>query len=60
MAKKDFSCESCIFWADRNIIGVCQRYPQPVNKHKTEWCGEFKAEVKVGRPKKVENAEAAA
>ena len=70
MAIRDSRCENCLYWTDRNIIGVCQRYPQPVNKHKIEWCGEFKSLptteiVKIetkrrGRPAKVENAEAAA
>lgn len=57
MANNDSKCESCMFWVDRNIIGVCQRYPQHVNKHKVEWCGEYKSHFeepkrKPGRPKK--------
>lgn len=61
-----------MYWVDRNIIGVCQRYPQPVNKHKGEWCGEFKSWIlptteivkietkRRGRPAKVENDQALA
>lgn len=60
MAKSDFRCENCIYWVDRNIIGVCQRYPQPVNKHKGEWCGEHTQEKKIGRPRKAENDQASA
>lgn len=37
-------CKDCFYWVmldDR--FGGCKRYPQLVNKHLTDWCGEFKA-----------------
>lgn len=40
MADAKFTCESCRFWQDKNIIGVCRRYPHNYNKHRSEWCGE--------------------
>lgn len=66
MADTDSKCETCIYWADRNIMGICRRYPATQNKQKTDWCGEFKTWIlpttqivhveevkrKPGRPKK--------
>lgn len=42
MADTNLKCEFCLFWLDRNIMGVCRRFPATQNKHKNEWCGEFK------------------
>lgn len=56
MAESKYKCEDCRYWVNRNIIGICHRYPQHVHKSKSEWCGEFKGEEseqrKPGRPRK--------
>lgn len=41
MAGRHSKCELCLYWQDQNIIGLCRRYPQYHNKHRTEWCGEW-------------------
>jgi hypothetical protein len=23
-------------------LGNCRRYPKPITKHRTDWCGDFK------------------
>jgi len=38
-------CENCRFWQNQNIIGLCRRYPQFHNKHRSEWCGEWSAAI---------------
>ena len=36
------SCESCKYFANsQNILGSCQRFPSPQNKHQNDWCGEY-------------------
>lgn len=36
------TCNSCLFFivSDRGM-GLCKRYPDVINKHNTDWCGEF-------------------
>ena len=40
--KNKDSCNSCLFFivSDRGM-GLCKRYPDVINKHNTDWCGEF-------------------
>jgi hypothetical protein len=57
VAESKYKCEDCRFWVNRNIIGICHRFPQGVHKSKSEWCGEFKSATeeesrKPGRPRK--------
>ena len=34
-------CQSCKYFVTSNaVLGVCKRYPQYVNKHDADWCGE--------------------
>ena len=41
-------CQSCKYFVTSNaVLGVCKRYPQYVNKHDADWCGEFFARVVV-------------
>ena len=41
-------CQSCKYFVTSNaVLGVCKRYPQYVNKHDADWCGEFMARVVV-------------
>ena len=47
MADVKFTCESCRYWQNQNIIGLCRRYPQHANKHYSEWCGEHTIERKL-------------
>lgn len=36
------NCINCEFFVSTgDILGVCKRYPQWVNKHTADWCGEF-------------------
>ena len=43
----DSNCNSCIFFVDHQIMGQCRRFPLFQNRHKTEWCGEHKAQIVV-------------
>jgi hypothetical protein len=47
------NCGACKFFTNGDILGTCVRFPQGVNKHETNWCGEFNQLVvakKRGRP----------
>lgn len=35
------SCNYCRFFVDNDRMGVCNRFPESVNKHMANWCGEF-------------------
>jgi len=35
------SCKTCLFFIDGERMGICRRFPAPVNKSKTDWCGEY-------------------
>jgi hypothetical protein len=37
------SCNYCRFFVDNDRMGVCNRYPESINKHMANWCGEFQA-----------------
>ena len=41
MADAKFTCETCKFWLEQNIIGHCRRFPKYHNTSKTHWCGEY-------------------
>lgn len=45
------NCNSCGFFEDHKMMGVCKRYPTFANRHSTEWCGEYKASPKIEAPK---------
>jgi len=34
-------CGNCKYFANQEIMGTCTRYPQTVNKHASNSCGEF-------------------
>lgn len=34
------SCSTCLFFKNAQIMGSCRRYPQMLNKHENDWCGE--------------------
>lgn len=36
------TCNFCLFFviSDRGL-GLCKRYPDVINKHNADWCGEF-------------------
>lgn len=38
-----FSCKSCRFFSSAHLLGACRRYPQLLNKHENDWCGEYQA-----------------
>ena len=37
------SCNSCRFFSFGDRMGICNRYPQSINKANQDWCGEFSA-----------------
>ena len=37
------SCNYCRFFVDNDRMGVCNRFPESVNKHMANWCGEFQS-----------------
>ena len=44
MAESDIKekCSACKYFVGSNdILGVCKRFPQHINKHDADWCGEF-------------------
>ena len=44
MAELDIKekCSACKYFVGSNdILGVCKRFPQYVNKHDADWCGEY-------------------
>jgi hypothetical protein len=43
----DGHCNSCVYFEDHKMMGVCKRYPSYANRHSTEWCGEHKAVPKI-------------
>ena len=34
------SCLTCLYFKDAQIMGSCRRYPEMLNKHQSDWCGE--------------------
>ena len=68
MAESDIKekCSACKYFVGSNdILGVCKRFPQYVNKHDADFCGEFIlkqlvenfAELSEAMPKLAEAAE---
>jgi hypothetical protein len=37
------TCSYCRFFVESDRMGVCHRFPESVNKHMANWCGEFQA-----------------
>lgn len=35
------TCNNCRFFVESDRMGVCHRFPEAVNKHMGNWCGEF-------------------
>lgn len=35
------SCYDCLFWRRGDIMGQCRRFPEHLNKHQNDWCGEY-------------------
>jgi hypothetical protein len=45
------SCANCKFFLNAQIMGSCRRYPQTINRHMNDWCGEhFAAATKQNQP----------
>jgi len=34
-------CKHCKFFSFGDVLGNCHRYPQSLNKHENNWCGEY-------------------
>lgn len=46
MAEQHSNCGNCVFYRDQQIMGVCRFFPQQVNKHHADWCGQHKSLVR--------------
>jgi len=44
------SCASCKFFLNAQIMGSCRRYPQTINRHMNDWCGEHCAVKQIEQP----------
>jgi hypothetical protein len=44
------SCASCKFFLNAQIMGSCRRYPQTINRHMNDWCGEHIAPQQIEQP----------
>ena len=42
MADQHSTCGNCFYYRDQKVMGVCRFFPQNVNKHFTDWCGQHK------------------
>ena len=43
MADTDFTCLTCKHFRNALVMGSCSRYPQTLNKHQNDYCGEYAA-----------------
>jgi hypothetical protein len=34
-------CKQCKYYTIGELMGQCNRFPRPVNKSPSHWCGEF-------------------
>jgi hypothetical protein len=34
-------CKQCRYYTIGELMGQCNRFPRPVNKSPSHWCGEF-------------------
>jgi hypothetical protein len=41
------SCADCKFFLNAQIMGSCRRYPQTINRHMNDWCGEHSLPIKI-------------
>jgi hypothetical protein len=39
------NCENCVYFFSAQVLGACKRFPTPVNKHQSDWCGEHEVKV---------------
>jgi hypothetical protein len=47
----DIACKNCRFFrGDASIMGSCRRFPQTINKHPVDWCGEFELTATLALP----------
>jgi hypothetical protein len=52
-AHPSHSCQNCVFGnppADAKRV-ECHRFPTVVEKHRTDWCGEYKLDEDAEKPK---------
>ena len=40
MADVHSKCANCRFFLNAEVMGSCRRYPQTINRHMNDWCGE--------------------
>lgn len=34
-------CQQCKYYVIGDLMGQCNRYPKPISKGPSHWCGEF-------------------
>jgi hypothetical protein len=39
------TCENCVYFRSAQVLGTCRRFPSPVNKHQSDWCGEHQIKM---------------
>lgn len=42
MADEHSKCGNCLYFRDDQIMGICRFFPQQINKHFKDWCGQHK------------------
>ena len=51
MADVHSKCANCLYFLNAQIMGSCRRYPQTINRHMNDWCGEHAFAITMEEPK---------
>lgn len=54
MADVHSKCATCRFFLNAEVMGSCRRYPQTINRHMNDWCGEHAFAIQMYAPEPVE------
>lgn len=57
MADVHSKCATCRFFLNAEVMGSCRRYPQTINRHMNDWCGEHAFAVQMYESKPIKPAE---
>ena len=57
MADVHSKCATCRFFLNAEVMGSCRRYPQTINRHMNDWCGEHAFSVEMYESKPIEPTE---
>jgi len=50
MADVHSRCANCQYFLNAEIMGSCRRYPQTINRHMNDWCGEHAMAIQMIEP----------